>query len=230
MNISNIRVENINGKPVYIAENHHEILPAIETEFNQTRHTPVMLTLDHHTDNLKAFLRSGMEFKNFSGTALEAVKLLRHDEHIDFAIQKNWIEAAVIFSHVQAVEHHPKIKVICSHDTPPYPNSPDKQQAFRHYADQVLESNFLKSRFNSAFNSFPDCLMLDIDLDYFHTAAGAAPLDNDFFYRLIRHSRFVTISCESIWVKLLKLEGETITAGSLLCKMLEHINSATRKH
>ncbi|MCP3967731.1 MAG: hypothetical protein GY750_00215 [Lentisphaerae bacterium] len=222
-----IHQESINNKRIYIADNHHEVLPAWEVEHKNTGLSPALLTLDHHTDNLKAFLRAGLE-SDFSGNTAEAIKLLRHDEHIDYALCKGWISYSVIFSHVAAANQHSKIKVVWNPATPPYPTSPSVQQEFKNYADQVLENSFLQKRLESAFSEMPKNFILDIDLDYFHTTQSINPKNCEIFYKLIQDCEIITISREDTWVNLLRLEGEMITSDSLQEALLKHIDKATR--
>ena len=51
----NITILKIEGKNIYLAENHHEVILAWAEERKKLETLPSILTLDHHTDTLPAF-------------------------------------------------------------------------------------------------------------------------------------------------------------------------------
>ncbi|MCU4733684.1 UPF0489 family protein [Bacillus cereus] len=112
----------INGKDIYIVEEHHHVLEpwAIYRERNTA---PILISLDHHTDCNFAFLNhSRCEFEGENGeviaasenyrrscveqinyndlhTVRSAIENLKHDEHIDTAIKSEMIRNAFIINY-----------------------------------------------------------------------------------------------------------------------------------
>ena len=75
---------------------------------------PHVLTLDHHTDTLRAFTHYDethpapheRKIDRTDGGALRAaIRDLRHDEQFDFAVENGIISSAAIFSHVNWAEN-----------------------------------------------------------------------------------------------------------------------------
>ena len=65
--------------------------------------------------------------------------------------------------------------------------------------------------------------VLDIDLDYFHTAKSIDPVNYRVFSSLIRGASFITIAKETRCVETLRVKGEKITSDFLLERLLQHI-------
>lgn len=101
----------INGKSVYVFEDHNwALLPWAEIS-NSLSSIPYLITLDHHTDTHPAFLnyayweskqkseiaailraeKCAKINKNDTDSLAAAINQLRHDEHIDAAIKSNII-------------------------------------------------------------------------------------------------------------------------------------------
>lgn len=111
----------------------------------------------------------------------------------------------------------------------------DGDEALRRSYDMALESNLLRHRLDQLkgmadssgarwIDNHP--YVLDVDLDYFHTAKSVAPDDPSLFYELIRGASAITIAKETKCVEDLREDGETITSDSLLNIVLGHIASA----
>lgn len=111
----------------------------------------------------------------------------------------------------------------------------DDECLVEHYGE-ALEAYFLEHQLNianqmaisSGLNSIYELpYVLDVDLDYFHSAKAIAPKDPNIFYKLIRKSEAITIAMERRCVDLLKLEGEGIDSDMLLTELVKHIDAAT---
>ena len=222
------------GPPVHIVENHHEVLPFWSALRRRLGLAPVVLTLDFHTDTLPAFdhcRQHGRPHPPVGAALTEVLPLLRHDEHLDYALQAGFIRQAFVCSHVNfSRDVNPAIQILHDPATPSYPQSADADAGYRRYADRVLETDYLSRRLRraEAFQFRPGAtpFILDIDLDYFQTAAGMKPQTPQLFHHLIRQAAAVTISRETIWVELLRLAGETIDADNLLAQLRQHIDQA----
>ncbi len=199
----------INGKTVYIVEEHHHVLLPWATERERLGIAPHVLTLDHHTDTLPEYTHYNETHKvphekrvdRRDAVRLEAaLKDLRHDEHFDFAIRNGLISSAAIFSHVNfSRDVNPKIAII--HDPPPDEN----RETLEHYYSRALETEFLAGNLRRA--PLPELpYILDIDLDYFKGEKSIQPQDSSLFMELIRKSAVITISRERDWVRLLNMD------------------------
>lgn len=121
---SPIRLEQIEGKDVFIVEHHHFALIGWAEVRRRLGYAPALLSFDRHTDTLFAFsgylgatkrltdddlVMSGRTEKkviqecqkySYSAESIEAaVTNLRNDEHIDAAIRIEVIKRAFIISH-----------------------------------------------------------------------------------------------------------------------------------
>lgn len=105
----------------------------------------------------------------------------------------------------------------------------------RHSA-QVIESIYLDQQLSIASTMYA-CVtgghvlssapyILDIDLDYFHSASAIHPKNAQAFYQLIRGAAGITIAREPYYVEEERLEGETITSASLQLALMAHIEAA----
>ena len=206
--------------PFCIVEQHHQVLPFwSETAGN----TPLdfILTLDHHTDILPAFGSLETPPVIDREDPFSAVELLRHDEHIDWALKAGIMKRAIILSHENFTEPaHPAMKVICPEIWPGTQeilnSSPEAVAA----AEKVLESDYLKTALRE--EDLSGSYIVDIDLDNFLCAKALLPDDPEFFLVLIRNAKGISISMERDWQKILRLKGETLTSGTIL-SMLESL-------
>lgn len=108
----------VNRKNIFMVENHNEVVEFWFSESKKMDKKPALLTFDYHTDTHLAFLRynynrlNGAEHSilvneankmtrgNFTlDNMQEFVKLLRNDEHIDFAIRAGIISHAYVISY-----------------------------------------------------------------------------------------------------------------------------------
>lgn len=110
----------INNKDIYIVENHHHVLEPWANYRKETNETPILITLDHHTDCHPAFLfycyyqyqreeidkeemyrNQEAQLIDFNDvcTVRDAIEKLKHDEHIDAGIKSGIIKTAFIISY-----------------------------------------------------------------------------------------------------------------------------------
>ena len=206
--------KNINGKTVYLVEDHHHALHPWAHERDRLGIAPHVLTLDHHTDTLPAFThydethekKHEKQIAAHTDEAIEnASKDLRHDEHFDFAIRNGIIASATVFSHVNfSRDVNPAIRIV--HDPPP----DERLETLARYYARALETEFLSANLERA--PLPPDLpfILDIDLDYFKGEKSVHPEDSSLFRELIRKSAVITIARERDWVRLLNMDyGKT---------------------
>ena len=218
----------IGGRRIVAVEQHHETLIPWAELRRTTGRAARALTLDHHTDVLAAFSHCGGagagDFDHADAAAVEAaVARLRHDEHLDWALRSGILAESWVLAHENfTVPAHPAMRLL--HD-PQWPDEAvmlNDSAAYRPFADRVLESSFLRRILPKTLRDGPDevPLILDIDLDYFATARAIRPDDPAVFGALARRSALITLALESDWVRLLRLEGETITGEFLLQEMI----------
>ncbi|MCH4568355.1 UPF0489 family protein [Bacillus sp. ES1-5] len=118
--------ETINNKDIYIVDDHHHALEPWAIYRKESHEAPILVTLDHHTDRLNAFLKyCYWQYKgendendrkreecreiqvqhidyNDMHTVKSAINNLRFDEHIDTAIKSNIIKNAFIINYQES--------------------------------------------------------------------------------------------------------------------------------
>ena len=201
-------------------EQHHHVI----THWSELRRTlnapPAVWTLDYHTDTMPCF--RGEHPAPASDTwqdpfaAAEAVKLLRHDEHFDWALRAGIISQAYIgiCGDNTDIIAHPAISVHRPQDFPSSEVILNRPELFRPQAGTVLESSFLSSLF-PRLPSPDETYILDIDCDYILCRQALCPKDDSVITQLIRNAALVTLSTENDWVKILKLPNESITGTEI---------------
>lgn len=200
-----------------IHELHHHVIASWQDLKNDL---PQVVTLDHHTDILPAFLRY-TESKAYPADAgnniAEDIKRLRHDEHFDYALKYKLISKAVIISHTPAVTELPQgLQVIYDEDFPD--DEPLNSDRYRKYFDNALEDEHLEKYLQFLPS---DNYILDIDCDYFKTERSLNPSCSNIFFELLRNARMITVSLEHDWVRLLTFEGQFFTAEYIAGKLAE---------
>jgi len=225
MNSISVQKETISGRHIYIVEDHHHVLVPW-MDFREKSGKPfVSLTLDHHTDVLPADSRCAFDLTH--DNLMKSLALLRHDEHLDWAVKSGIIERALIVSHENFTNPaNPQLQVICDPDWPDSQEILNSSDKAREMASKVLESEFLTKQLSAANIPSDATLVLDIDLDYFLTAAALSPKAPELFLSLVRRSPIITISMEREWVKILRLKGENISSESILAELLQLIRLA----
>ncbi len=207
-------------KPVAIVEQHHHVIEywcALRKKYPAP--LPVW-TLDYHTDTMPCF-RGKLPapapdiWKDPLG-ATEAVKLLRHDEHFDWALRAGIISKAYIgiCGDNTDIIAHPDISVYRPKDFPSSEVILNQPELFRPQAESVLESHFLSALF-PRLPAPGETYILDIDCDYILCRQALFPKDNSVITQLIKNAALLTLSTENDWVKILKLPAETITGTEI---------------
>lgn len=241
----------IAGKSIYVVENHHHVLVPWYKEHQQNpQKTLLTLTIDHHTDSLPAFRYEIQQQypqysaedaniaekklalfygKHFEQQAAQCLNTLRHDEHISFALQNQWIKHAIIISHENfSIDVHPNILIRCE---TPYSEDPMQQLPFY---EKSLETDFLEQHLNQLPANLKAIIdsgnfILDIDLDYFKSCRSISPQNPTLFFHLIKTCHCITISMERTWVRLLNMDYEKKDANYFLTQLIDLINQATTK-
>jgi hypothetical protein len=112
---------------------------------------------------------------------------------------------------------------------------PHTDDCRRDHADQAIEAPYLETKLSVIREMSPaldviallsEEYILDIDLDYFATAASIEPKQPETFYRFVRNAKAVTIATEPEFVEHCRLEDELITADTLLPRLMSHIECA----
>ena len=207
---------------ICVTDWHHGVLDFWAAWQREHRQEVTVLTLDHHTDVVRAYRDENREVPagawQEETLVREAIAGLRHDEHFDWAVRSGLINRAFIASHTCAtLPANNKLHICCD------PLWPDENALFcepekyRPLADSVLESSYLFRQFGeiSQYGRF----ILDIDCDYILTAKALEPEDSGYLEELLSCAQLITFSLESDWVRLLRFRGETITSGEIVEKI-----------
>lgn len=204
--------------PFCIVEEHHQVLP-FWAEIAGDGTLDFILTLDHHTDVLPAFSRLENKPEINRSEPEKAVVLLRHDEHIDWALRAGIMKEAIILSHENFTEPaHPAMRVICPELWPETQAILNSEPAAVSAAEKVLEPEYLQ--YAVFRNDLTKNYILDIDLDNFLCEKALHPEKPEFFLELANHAKGISISMERDWQRILRLKGETFTSNDIL-SMLE---------
>lgn len=208
--------------PLCVVEQHHQVLPFwVETANGGT--LDFILTLDHHTDILPAFSRLDEKPEIKREYAADAVSLLRHDEHIDWALRAGIMKRAIIISHENfTAPAHPAMRVICPEIWPDTQKILNSEPEAVYAAEQVLETAYLKNALSG--EDLSGNFILDIDLDNFLCRNALFPRDPGFFLQLIRKAKGISISMERDWQKILRLRGELLDSEEILSILKEKIS------
>ena len=215
-----LRELSFRGTPLALVEQHHHVLLPWARHVRRTGRSCHAVTLDHHTDVLPAFSRSGTK-GNFDFSSDEAVcsalSLLRHDEHIDWALRAGILHSARRLSDERCAEGaHPAVSVRRGALGPDRRELRSGAGRAVKAAEQVLETDCLRRQ----LPALADPLILDIDLDNFLCERALHPQDPSFFLALAERAKLITVSLERDWVRCLRFRGETITADSLFEDLL----------
>lgn len=209
-------------KKFHVVDNHHEVLTFWAALQRETFAPLTVLTVDHHTDVVRAFRDDSRKIApgawRDAVVVQQAVSELKHDEHFDWAVRSGLIREAFIASHTCAtLPANEKLHVCCD------PAWPDENEIFREpekyrsLADSVLESDYLFRQFGDPekYGRF----ILDIDCDYILTEKALYPRDDMFFRRLLEKAEIITVSLETDWVRLLRFRGESISSAQIVSRI-----------
>ena len=214
-------------KRVYIAESHHYV---IKEWFRYKEQGVHLLSFDYHTDFFEAFIRKKCDptacykcsderrnwylSKHIPCHDIDAaIKDLRHDEHIDFALRSVIIEKAYVFSYddfsdkerVKNVcengEHRESAKIFsyCERyhpqvQPPPYDEIKESRMAKINTTDVVLgEVIQTFDRYGFDHNNY----ILDFDCDFFRDKAAMCHSNLNVLEKLIKGAKAITIARES---------------------------------
>lgn len=216
-----LRELSFRGTPLAVVEQHHHVLIPWTRLARRTGRQYHAVTLDHHTDVLPAFHRCSSR-GNYDFSTEEAVlsnlALLRHDEHLDWALRAGVLSSVRILSHEDFTEcAHPAMTVSRDRIWPDVQEILDGTERARNAAEQVLETEYLERQIPEV----PSPLILDLDLDNFLCGQALHPRDPSYFLRLAEAAELITVSLERDWVRCLRFRGETITADTLLNDLLK---------
>lgn len=215
-------------KRVYITWSHHHV---IREWFRYSGRGMHLLSFDYHTDFLEAFIRkSGTPSATYEGSSGRhnsylkkhipcndveaAIKDLRNDEHIDFAIRSGMIEKAFVFSRnintfrdarvlsipiVRKQIGQAKIFSYCEVAHPlatpyPYNDTTEAKMAKLITSDEVL-IEVIKTFGEYGFNH--DNYILDFDCDFIRDEAAMNHNRLQVLKNLIRGARSITIAREA---------------------------------
>ena len=205
----------------HIHELHHHVLKSWAEMKNSL---PQVISFDHHTDILPAFLRyaEAESYPADAGSDIQRdIALLRHDEHFDYAIKYNIISSAAIISHTPCCTV-PCEKLQVLYDGDFTEDEPLNSEKYCRYFDMALEDDFLEKYlpFMPEKN-----YILDIDCDYFKTEKSLRPVKADIFRSLMKNADMITISREDDWVRLLTFENPAkFTPDCIIDRLTEFQN------
>ncbi|NHM07611.1 hypothetical protein G4D82_10290 [Flavobacterium sp. CYK-4] len=238
----------INGKKVFICEEHHHVLKFWH-QFREQR--SYLLTFDHHTDLHRAFQgylnnlstpgrripdqdswdkRQAKLIEGIIENDSDRINDLKHDEHIDAALKAGFIKKALVYSHDSY--HGKPERVYCINGDDKYAGQLviNNSQSYKKHST-VINAKQLEKR----FGLFDLCIpreewmgnfILDIDLDFFQTTKSITPKDISFFKLLIDKSIAISIAKESTWINTWKNEYDSdLSVEFLLDKLLHLIES-----
>ncbi len=215
---------------------HHEVLLPWARYRRTLAEPPWVLTFDHHTDTLPAFGRScpdpeerrrrveAFDWRS-DDSVRAAIAELRHDEHLDLAVRGGLASRSVVVAHFDASEgNHPAIRVVRDRSWPELQLLLNDPGRFRPLARRVFDAEFLAERLREA-EFVPEehpGYIFDLDLDYLLTPEALEPPDGTLLDRLIRLAGVITVSLESVWVRLLRVDPG-VESGLLLERFRERV-------
>lgn len=194
-----------------VTDEHHQVLTAWEKCSQLCSIAPAVISLDFHTDVLYCCNR-GIPLPENSA---EALQVLHHDEHFDWALRKNIIRHALIISLAPCAVApvHPALEVVRHPELPPVDVMLNDAEKFRQQAEMVLDDRFLGVLLEGKLPDKP--YILDIDCDFIMCEAALHPEKSDLIRQLAGNAELITVSKEEAWVKILRLPGEKITGTGI---------------
>lgn len=200
---------------------HHQVIRAWSDLRGELAYAPKVLSFDFHTDTLSALRRGiaspGERDHLFPEKVHNAVEILHHDEHFDWALRSGLIREALICA-VSAQNG------CCSHEkmsVRSFPEIPDINELFRDTASfrdvvkDLLSDENIARMTGDFLPGNEEGFILDVDCDFFLTEEMLSSVGNNAFSSLVRKCSLITLSRESDWVRLLRFPGETLTGDSI---------------
>lgn len=238
----------IKGKKVFICEEHHHVL-RFWHQFKEQ--FPYLLSFDHHTDLRRAFQHyintlyplykthqdrtqedwysdQSKLLKEISENDFNAILKLKHDEHIDAAIQTGIIKKALTYTYHSYGNDLNRVYTISGnsdYDNEPIINNPILNHETKSYITSTeLEEGFKRFDLCIPRSEWLGNYILDIDLDFFQTCKSIKPDDISFFKKIIDNAIAISIAKESNWIKQWKENhDENLSVNYLLDNLLELI-------
>lgn len=254
----------IRGKDIYVVDDHHKALAAWAIVRRSLQSAPNLITIDHHTDTHEAFL-SYSHWESYEERApdqetfrlglvaqidwrhdesiIDAIKHLKHDEHIDAATSSGTIANAFCIqlsdSYGMPATYAPVANRIYALSFECFIGckaKPHNDDCLIQHSNEIIETRYLDDQLARG-TEVSRCIglphietapyILDIDLDVFHTRKAISPQNPTTFHRLIKNAVAITIATEAECVKDEWLDGEDqMSAAELLNALLTHIKQA----
>lgn len=252
----------IKNKKIYIVEEHHHVIKYWGKFRKTLDKAPILITLDHHTDtlpcfNYKIYVDNNYQFDskqeqkrhrllskvdiNNENDLDNAIKNLRNDEHIDFAVKIKIISQAFIIAYQIPNNNNDRIYEIENNCYVGCNKKIHDNSCLTLHYNQAIESFLLNEKlcFINNFkkglvenNKITKNYILDIDLDYFHTVKSIHPGNVNTFYSLIKNASIITIATEPWYVNYWKESGHEIrefyNSEYLLNELMKHIEQALK--
>ena len=212
---------------------HHEALIPWSALRARLADPPALLSLDFHTDTLACTDRGipapGPEDGLDPESVRNAVRVLHHDEHFDWALRAGVISKAVILAVSPQIGPMPcsGLRVLPFRGAPPVQTILNDPESARDFADHLLSAGLPESA-ELDFTRGTEPWILDIDCDVFLTKKAPEYSEDSLFADWVRRAALITVSRESDWVRLLRFPGERLTGDRLASRLREKM-CATRR-
>ncbi|MBN2897281.1 MAG: UPF0489 family protein [Clostridia bacterium] len=214
---SNLRIETIGNKEIYITDRHQYVLPIWTAYSNENAASYVLVSIDYHPDTnppfwqvltLKATLDNReddpayfnrlLEKKIHSldrydiGKVIAAVEELNNDEHINTAMALGVLSD---YHMLNCMDVH-------------------KYESGRHY---LIDKKYFGLLEDGMFQSVnfelpPRPFILDIDLDYFMRTSDFDIKKDAYFAKLVEDAEIITVARSKKYFEYLKKEAFSIDA------------------
>jgi hypothetical protein len=156
-----------------------------------------------------------------------AAAKLRHDEHIDCALRAGILSRVAVVLSTDVPGNTRDIATLLPAERTCEHGECDAS-CLAELAAGMLESRTLGPKLSAVAAAWGGLgeYVVDIDLDFFRSAAASSPNDAAVFHALLRGAVAITIARESRCVTEGRLSGEMITADGLQASLLVHIERA----
>ncbi|KGP78390.1 MULTISPECIES: UPF0489 family protein [Paenibacillus] len=221
---SNLRIENILGKMIYVFDKHHFALPVWALTADKNKRPYNLISFDYHTDTVAPFnkyaFRKVYEDKMKSSTKdefqlaneiiserilkvdtddlsslLNAVKDLEYDEHITTAHE------LAIINEYHVINKSDSIAMFKGEHL--YTNDSLSYEIGEIESNSCVDDNYIEQ---TGFKIPEKPYILDFDLDYFPKRSSFSPERSSFLRQIIENAEIITIARERECFDDLKLE------------------------